>query len=96
MGVRMIRSSLRDAAERHRSVASLLSDPTDRNIINDYADEVDALARREMPEPSVCSPVAANAGPRLIDFSGMLKAIYQPNPTHLFDDLLDGLGKADR
>ena len=87
----MIHSQLHHAAERHRSVASLLSDPTDRAIINHYADEVDALAAREMPVPSHCSPVAASAGPRLMVFSGMLKTIFQPDPTHLFEDLLHRL-----
>ena len=88
----MIRSKLRDAAERHRSVANLLSDPTDRAIMHRYAEEVDALALREIPAPSACSPVAATGGPRLMLFSGVLKTIYQPEPSYLFDGLLERLG----
>lgn len=88
----MSRSQLHDAAARHRSVAELLSDPRDRAIIKQYADEVDLLALREIPVPCPCSPMAAAAGSRLMVFSGLLKTIYQPDPAHVFEDLLDRLG----
>jgi hypothetical protein len=91
----MVGSSIRNAAERHRSVANLLSDPHDRAILNAYADEVEDLTKYEVTVPSHCSPMLGNAGPRMLLFRSALKSIFQPDPDHLFDLLVEALDRRE-
>ena len=85
----MVQSMLRVAAARHRLVASLLTDPCDRAIINQYADEVEDLTRLEVKAayaPSEEAPAIARA-----EFGGNLRKIFDPAPSSSFDALIEGL-----
>jgi hypothetical protein len=91
----MVGSSLRNAAERHRSVASLLSNPHDRAILNGYADEVEDLAKYEVTVPSHCSPMLEKAGPRMLLISSAIKSAFQPDPDHLFNERVEALDRSE-
>lgn len=88
----MPNSLIHAAAERHRLVATALSDPNDRAIINQFADEVDALSRFEItaPNPAVGSCIAETRSM----VGATLATIFRPEPTWLFADLLQALENA--
>lgn len=86
----MVQSMLRVAAERHRVVASLLSDPGDRAIVNQYADEVERLCRLEVK--AAYSPAAEAPAVTLLEFGGNLRRIFKPDTSFVFDELVEALG----
>lgn len=77
---------LRATAERHRLVASALSDPRDRAIVNQFADEVEDLGRLEAAIPPM--PYDPNSDPRRVELAFLFARIYRPEPSSLFEELL--------
>lgn len=89
----MAQSFFRAAAERHRQVANLLSDPEDQAIVNQYADDVESLSRFEV---NACWPTTAEPLQRRIcEIGFMLKESYEVKPGTRFAELLGGLGDID-
>ena len=82
-------SLIHAAAERHRLVATTLSDSKDRAIINQFADEVDALSRFEVtaPGPAANGCLAETRGV----VGATLATVFRPEPTSQFADLLHAL-----
>ena len=84
----MSSSLLRATAERHRLVASTLSDPRDRAIVNRFADEVEDLGRLEVAVPVVRD---GDGNPRCRELGFLFAKVYRPDPSLLFEELLDAL-----
>ena len=61
----------------------------DRAIINQYADEVEDLSRIEVNAAN--SPGAEALTIRLMEFGGILRKTFKPEPSSLFDELIDAL-----
>ena len=89
----MAHSLLHAAAERHRFVASVLTDPADRAIIEQFADEVDSLARAEVAVPDLS--VEDSTDPHRAMLGSMLVEAFRTDHTFLFDDLLEALDCAE-
>ena len=77
---------LRAAADRHRLVASTLSNPKDRAIINYYADEVESLELVEVTASG--RPANDNTLSKCWMLADSLAKVYPSEPTSMFDDLL--------
>ena len=89
----MSSSLLRATAERHRLVASALSDPRDQAIVNQFADEVEDLGRLEVAEPTLEN----NGGdPRRRELAFLFAKIYRPEPSLVFEELLEALNPDER
>ena len=81
-------SILRATAERHRMVASALSDPRDRAIINQYADEVEDLGRLEVAVPMIEDQ---SGDTRHRELAFLFAKIYRPEPSLVFEELIKAL-----
>ena len=80
---------LHATAERHRLIASGLTDPRDRAIVNRFADEIEDLARLEVAVPP---PLDREGGyPRRGELAFLFGRIYRPAQSLVFEELLDTL-----
>lgn len=84
----MSHSRIHAAAERHRWVATALTNPNDRAIIGSFADEVDSLARFELRLPD--QPRAGRAG-KSREMGDILTKAFPREYTSRFDNLLRAL-----
>lgn len=87
----MSSSLLRASAERHRLVGSALSDPRDRAIVNQFADEVENLGRLEVAVPLLDGRCG---NPRRRELAFLFAKIYRPEPSMAFEELLEALSRA--
>ena len=87
----MRRSSFHDTAERLRLIGNTLTVGEDRDVVETYADELDALADIEVlpPEPLPLNGVHDEVG--LAIFADVLKRAFPLDADTEFDDLLVAL-----
>ena len=81
-------SHIRAAADRHRAVATALTNPTDRAIVNSFADEVATLARFEF---CVSDEQQAACSDRRSLISPILMKAFPQQYSSRFNDLLRAL-----
>ena len=84
----MPRSKLIDSAHRMRTIADALNNPKDRAVAASYADELAALAKIEVLEPSAIALPSNDGRGSATIVNSILKRAFQPAYSTFADDLL--------
>ncbi len=82
-------SLLHAAAERHRWVATALTNPDDQAVINGFADEVDGLSRYEIAASD--QAIYGHSVEKIGAIGAMLAKVFPLEPTRLFDNQIQAL-----